>query len=77
MLIQGLTLNQKMLLDEMWKCETQEDLQYWQSTLDHEDAFEVGKLVELVCVEALDEVMDDDMTEAHDVIARIQEQSRG
>ena len=58
MRIEGLTLHQKELLEEMWEIKEYEDLEEWMETLCSEDRKEAEALQRLVVLEAFEELLD-------------------
>ena len=67
--INGLSEHQVALLDEMWACETMEDLDEFMETLDSADRAEAERLQRLVLLAQLDEhVAQMPLTEANKVL---------
>jgi hypothetical protein len=55
--INGLTVYQVALLDEMWACDTMEDFEEFLEALDPEDRREALKLQRMILLAELDEVV--------------------
>jgi hypothetical protein len=55
--INGLTANQVALLDEMWACESMEELEQFLDTLDRSDYADAMQLQRILLIEMLDEEM--------------------
>jgi hypothetical protein len=60
MRIEGLTLHQKELLEEMWEIKEYEDLEEWMATLSRADRIEAQRLQQLVILETFEELLDKD-----------------
>ena len=59
MRIEGLTLHQKELLEEMWEIKEYDDLEEWMKTLCRADRIEAESLQRLVVLEAFEELMEE------------------
>ena len=55
--INGLTVHQVALLDEMWACATWEDFEEFMESLDPQDRVEAGRLQRMILLAELDEVV--------------------
>ena len=55
--INGLTVYQVALLDEMWACDTMEDFEEFMEALDPEDRGEALRLQRMILLAELDEVV--------------------
>jgi len=55
--INGLTVHQVALLDEMWACDTWQDFEEFMETLDAADRVEAGRLQRMILLAELDAVV--------------------
>jgi hypothetical protein len=69
--INGLTVYQVALLDEMWACDTWQDFEEFMEALDPEDRGEALRLQRMILLAELDEVVaKDPLKEAKEVLDR-------
>ncbi len=67
--INGLSEHQVALLDEMWACETMEDLDEFMETLDSADRAEAERLQRMILLAELDNIVAEmPLTEARQVL---------
>jgi hypothetical protein len=67
--INGLTVHQVALLDEMWACDTWEDFEEFMETLSPQDRVEAGRLQRMILLAELDDVVAQmPLTEANKVL---------
>jgi hypothetical protein len=67
--INGLTVYQVVLLDEMWACATWEDFEEFMEALDPEDRVEAGRLQRMILLAELDNIVaKDPLKEAKQVL---------
>jgi hypothetical protein len=67
--INGLTVYQVALLDEMWACDTWQDFEEFMEALDPEDRAEALRLQRMILLAELDEVVaKDPLKEAKQVL---------
>ena len=66
--IQGLTRKQKLMLNIMWTADSKEQLQDWMSTLSLNDQKVAASLLIMLKHEILEELIDDEMIEAKEVL---------
>ena len=67
--INGLSEHQVALLDEMWACETMEDLDEFIETLDSADRAEAERLQRMILLAELDNIVAEmPLTEARQVL---------
>ena len=69
--IGGLTKQQIKLLDIIWDFPDAEQFEEWRSTLSLEKAQMVDTLMELVRQEILEELIDEDFTDAKEVLKNL------
>lgn len=68
--LDGLTRKEKKMLQIMWSMDNKEQLQYWVSSLNKRDRMTATSLLMLIKYEMLESMMDDDYTEANEVLSK-------
>ena len=62
--INNLTPYQVEMLDHMWSLETEEEFFEWYNLLDEEDQILADGLQQMIILESMEEVLDNDYTDA-------------
>ncbi len=68
--LDGLTRKEKKMLQIMWSMDNKEQLQYWVSSLNKRDRITATSLLMLIKYEMMENMMDDDYTEANEVLSK-------
>ena len=68
--IQGLTNKQKLMLSIMWNINSKKQLYYWLDALNKEDRQEATCLLIMLKQEILEEILDEDCTDAKEVLSK-------
>ena len=68
--LDGLTRKEKKMLQIMWSIDSKEQLQYWVSSLNKRDRITATSLLMLIKYEMLEHMMDDEYTEANEIISK-------
>jgi len=68
--LDGLTKKEKKMLQIMWSMDNKEQLQYWVSSLNKRDRITATSLLMLIKYEIMENMMDDDYTEANEVLSK-------
>jgi hypothetical protein len=68
--LDGLTKKEKKMLQIMWSMDNKEQLQYWVSSLNKRDRITATSLLMLIKYEMMENMMDDDYTEANEVLSK-------
>jgi len=68
--LDGLTKKEKKMLQIMWSMDNKEQLQYWVSSLNKRDRITATSLLMLIKNEMMENMMDDDYTEANEVLSK-------
>jgi hypothetical protein len=76
--LKGLTTEQMIMCDQIWACETQEDIMDWFYQLEDGEKFEAWSLIQLMTIEQLDletsHMQLSEMTEAQQIISELKGQ---
>lgn len=70
--IHGVNKRQVKLLDKMWEIDSFEDYNFWKESLSAEARREVGLLEELVLLADIDNMVEEDVSDAVTVLSRFQ-----
>lgn len=68
--LDGLTRKEKKMLQIMWSIDSKEQLQYWVSSLNKRDRITATSLLMLIKYEMLEHMMDDEYTEANELLSK-------
>lgn len=68
--IHGVNKRQIKLLDKMWEIDSFEDYNFWKESLNAEAKREVGLLEELVLLADIDNMVEEDVSDANDVLSK-------
>jgi hypothetical protein len=68
--LDGLTRKEKKMLQIMWSMDNKEQLQYWVSSLNKRDRITATSLLMLIKYEMMENMMDDEYTEANEVLSK-------
>jgi hypothetical protein len=76
--LKGLTPEQMAMCDEIWACETQEDIMSWFDQLEDGEKFEAWSLIQLMTIEQLDmetsHMQLSEMIESEQIISKLKGQ---
>lgn len=68
--LDGLTRKEKKMLQIMWSMDNKEQLHYWVSSLNKRDQITATSLLMLIKYEMMEHMMDDEYTEANEVLSK-------
>jgi hypothetical protein len=68
--INNLTPYQVEMLDHMWSLETEEEFFEWYNLLDKEDQILADGLQQMIILESMEEVLDNDYTDAKNALKK-------
>jgi hypothetical protein len=78
MQLHGLTLEQMIMCDQIWACNTQADILAWFDQLEDGEKFQAWSLIQLMTIEQLDTATEhmqaSDMILAEEIISQIKGQ---